>query len=387
MSGARRKVLVVMGTRPEAIKLAPVIACLSDSSSLEPVVCTTAQQRDLSDQVISAFGLKVDFDLDLMTADQPLNTLMAAALVRCREVIRTVRPAMVVVQGDTTTALAAGMSAFHEGTPIAHVEAGLRSGSLTEPWPEEMNRRILTTLSSLHFAATSSARDNLLKEGVCDSAIAVTGNSVVDAAIAVASRLRDRPMRLEELDRMFDLHRDGPPLIVATLHRREHIGADHEEICRAIVSLAGAGIARFIIPVHPNPNVSMVIRGTLEGVQNVSLVAPLDYETFIHLLGRASLALTDSGGVQEESPSLNTPVLVLRNVTERPEGVAAGVAMLVGTSAPRIVGEVKRLLGNPQALAVMRHGINPYGDGNASARIVARLEQDLVQLARPERGE
>ena len=349
--------------------MAPVIRELRNHPSRADVrVCVTGQHREMLDQVLDLFEIVPDHDLDIMRADQSLTEVTAAALTGLDAVLATERPDWVVVQGDTTTALAAALVAFYHRTPIAHVEAGLRSGNPAHPFPEEMNRRIADTLSSLHFAPTALARQNLLREGIDERTILVTGNTVIDALHWVS-----------ELPAPADLDRLIPPngtrLLLVTAHRRESFGPAMQEICLAIRDLAAryGDRVRVVYPVHLNPRVQEVAYRLLGDVPNVALVPPLDYLRLVHLMKRAYLVLTDSGGIQEEAPGLGKPVLVLREVTERPEAVTAGTARVVGTSRARVVGETTRLLDEPAAYAQMARAVNPFGDGHAAQRIVAAL--------------
>jgi UDP-N-acetylglucosamine 2-epimerase len=356
-----RRVLIVVGTRPEAIKLAPVVRCLrAEPARFETVVCATAQHREMLDQVLSLFGIVPDLDLDLMRPDQPLNELASRAFAALDRVL-TARPVdWLLVQGDTTTAMCAAVAAFHRGVRVGHVEAGLRTGDLEQPFPEEMNRRVVDLVAGAHFAPTERAAAALRAEGVPEDRIHRTGNTVVDALLAIASEIRE-----------------GEPeedLVLVTAHRRESFGAPLEAIVAAVSRLARTFPGfRFVHVVHPNPNVRAAVSG-YAGLSNVELVEPVDYRTLVSLLRRARLVLTDSGGIQEEAPTFGKPVLVLRRKTERPEAVEAGFARLVGTDPERIVDEAARVLRGTSDLAVRTGGGNPYGDGRASERIAAVLD-------------
>jgi UDP-N-acetylglucosamine 2-epimerase (non-hydrolysing) len=369
------KVLCVFGTRPEAIKMAPVVQALSKpGTGVEVRVCVTGQHREMLDQVLRLFEIVPDHDLDIMRADQSLTQVTAAALTGLDAVVRAERPAWVVVQGDTTTAMAAALVAFYHRVRIAHVEAGLRSWNLAHPFPEEANRRIADSLSSLHFAPTEAARANLLREGVDAGTILVTGNTVIDALRWVADL--PAPADLDALTAGHGARR----LLLVTAHRRESFGPGMEAICLALRDLAlryGDGV-RIVYPVHLNPNVREPVHRILGDMPNVVLAPPLDYLRFVHLMKRAHLVLTDSGGIQEEAPGLGKPVLVLREVTERPEAVEAGTARVVGTSRERVVGAAARLLDDAAEYARMAQARNPFGDGHAARRIV-----DALLHARP----
>ncbi len=373
---APKRVLLVYGTRPEAIKLAPVIRQLQSAGDgpggLEGLVCATGQHRELLDEVHSLFDVRPQFDLGLMRPNQALADLTARALTAVTGVIERVRPDAVVVQGDTTSALVGALGAFYQKIPVAHVEAGLRTDDLYAPFPEEMNRRVITRLGRWHFAPTTVARSNLLAEGVPDSSIEVTGNTSIDALRQVtAERLAPAPAGL--------LPEPGERLLLVTAHRRENFGDGVGSICAALRQIADAfSDIRIVYPVHPNPNVRGPAERLLGGHPRVHLCQPLPYGSFVSLLGAAWVVLTDSGGLQEEAPGLGKPVLVMRDVTERPEPIAAGTAMLVGTSTRRIVDAVTRLHDEPAAYAAMANARNPFGDGHAAERIVARLRRDLT---------
>jgi len=364
------KVLCVFGTRPEAIKMAPVVHELRrHPARAQARVCVTGQHREMLDQVLGLFDIVPEHDLGLMRADQSLSGLTAAALTGLDAVIDSERPDWVVVQGDTTTAMAAALAAFHRNTPVAHVEAGLRSRNLAHPFPEEANRRIADVLSALHLAPTEAARDNLLREGVDDNGIVVTGNTVIDALHWVAEL--PPPSDLEALTGGNGERR----LLLVTAHRRESFGAAMEQICLALRDLATRyrDTVSVVYPVHLNPRVGEPVHRILGDLANVTLTPPLDYLRFVHLMKRAYLVLTDSGGIQEEAPGLGKPVLVLREVTERPEAVEAGTARVIGTSREHVVGAAARLLDDPAEYARMAHATNPFGDGHAARRIVAAL--------------
>jgi UDP-N-acetylglucosamine 2-epimerase (non-hydrolysing) len=362
-------ILCVFGTRPEAIKMAPVIRELRKyPAQAEVRVCVTGQHREMLDQVLRVFEMTADHDLDIMRADQSLTEVTAAALTGLDAVMASERPDWVVVQGDTTTAMAAALVAFYHRVRIAHVEAGLRSRNLAHPFPEEMNRRVADSLATLHCAPTEVARENLVREGVDGSTVIVTGNTVIDA-LQWAARL-PAPADLDAL-----IPRNGARLLLVTAHRRESFGPAMEEICLALRDIATryGDSVHVVYPVHLNPRVREPVHRILGDVRNVALVPPLDYLRFVHLLKRAYLVLTDSGGIQEEAPGLGKPVLVLREVTERPEAVTAGTARVVGISRERVVREAARLFDDPAEHARMARAVNPFGDGHAAERIVAAL--------------
>jgi UDP-N-acetylglucosamine 2-epimerase (non-hydrolysing) len=355
-----------MGTRPEAIKLAPVVTALRGRAEVH--VLATAQHRSLLDQVLRSFAIRPDSDLNLMRPDQSLDGLTARAVVGVGSVLDRVNPAIVVVQGDTTTAFVAALAAFYRRIPVAHVEAGLRTDDRYAPFPEEMNRRLVTSLAELHFAPTRVARSNLLAEGVPSNRIAVTGNTVVDALRSlVGSGGLSEPAVLRRVP-------SAARLVLVTAHRRESQGAGLAGICAGIRRIVDAHADTVVVyPVHPNPNVSRPVRRLLGRVKRVVLCKPLEYPEFVALLARAFLVLTDSGGIQEEAPALGKPTLVLRDKTERPEAVAAGAARIVGTNPVRIALEAGRLLGSPAAYARMARVRNPFGDGRAGVRIASAL--------------
>lgn len=364
-----RRVLVVFGTRPEAIKLAPVVKVLRKAGTFEVRVCVTAQHRQMLDQVLALFAITPDVDLDLMQPGQDLTDLTARVLVGMRGVLRDWRPDLLLVQGDTTTTFAASLAAHYEKIAVGHVEAGLRTGNLYAPWPEEMNRRLTTVLAALHFSPTPWARDNLLREGVAAEVVHVTGNTVIDALLDVVARLAADDTLRAGLERQFGFLQPGRKLVLVTGHRRESFGPGFEQICQALRALGEREDVEIVYPVHLNPNVREPVRRILGACPNTHLIEPLEYLPFVYLMSRAYLIVTDSGGIQEEAPSLGKPVLVMRETTERPEAVAAGTAKLVGTDRERIVGEAARLLEDAAAYRAMAQVHNPYGDGQAAKRI------------------
>jgi UDP-N-acetylglucosamine 2-epimerase (non-hydrolysing) len=363
-----KTVLCVVGTRPEAIKMAPVILALRRQPWARVRVLATAQHREMLDQVLDLFGIAPDVDLDLMHPDQSLPDLTARLVTALDAALGQENPDIVLAQGDTATVLATGLACFYRRVPFGHVEAGLRTGDLANPFPEEMNRTVASRLARVHFAPTGSARTNLLREGIPDAAIHVTGNTVIDALLDVARR--DVPVG-PGLD-------PGRRLILVTAHRRESFGKPLREALAALRTLADRNQdIQVLYPVHPNPNVAGPARELLGGHPRVVLCDPLAYAPFVSALKRSHFVITDSGGVQEEAPALGKPVLVLRDETERPEAVADGVVKLVGTSAERILAEAQRLLDDPQAYAAMARGVSPYGDGRAAERIVAVLARGI----------
>jgi UDP-N-acetylglucosamine 2-epimerase (non-hydrolysing) len=375
---AKRNILVFMGTRPEAVKLAPVVAALRNSSDFRCTVVATGQHKEMFRQVADTFGFAVDADLDVMRPNQSLAGLTARLLNGIDEWLDTEKPEMALVQGDTTTVLAASLACFYRRIPIGHVEAGLRTGNIWSPFPEEANRKLATPLVALHFAPTAAARDALLREGIAEESIAVTGNTVIDALrIEVARQVNDPVLRQgidEDLAQSLGADWAQWPTVLITGHRRENFGDGIEQICRAIAALAGRfPDHRFIYPVHLNPNVLTHVNRLLGGLPNVRLIAPQNYRNFVALMVRSRLVLTDSGGVQEEAPSLGKPVLVMRDTTERPEGIAAGTALLTGPKASAIVEHATRLLSDEAAYRAMATAKNPYGDGYAAEQIVRRI--------------
>ncbi len=362
------KILVIFGTRPEAIKLFPVVRALADVPGLTVRSCVTAQHRGLLDQVLSIAGLTPDIDLDLMEPGQSLDRLTARLLTGLGEVMDAERPDRVIVQGDTATAMVGALAAYYRRVPVAHVEAGLRSGDIWQPWPEEVNRRIVAPIADQHFAPTQTAADALIRENIDPATIHVTGNTVIDALLATQARIADEPALAAGLDPIAARFA-GKRLVLVTTHRRENFGGGMEAIARAIGRIADRDDTAILFPMHPNPNVVSVMDAQLGERDNVARIDPLDYPHFIRALDLCDIVLSDSGGVQEEAPALGKPVLVMRETTERPEGVVAGTAKLVGTDADRIVSEISTLLDDKGAYQAMARAHNPFGDGHASARI------------------
>jgi len=375
----KKKISVIFGTRPEAIKLAPVILALKADQTFDCQVCVTAQHRQMLDQVMDIFSIKADCDLDLMKPDQTLAGLTARAVEGLDRYLARAKPDAVLVQGDTTTVFCGALAAFYQRIPVGHVEAGLRTGNLYSPWPEEANRILTSRLARWHFAPTAVSRQNLLAENVPHESIYVTGNTVIDALFLAQERLRAADLYIEGLPEFLQPRTPlgQPRMVLITGHRRENFGAGFESICLAIAELARRyPQVHFVYPVHLNPRVREPVErllGCLESV-NVHLVEPLDYLPFIGLMSRADIVLTDSGGVQEEAPSLGKPVLVMRDTTERPEAVEAGTVRLVGTALEKIVNGVSELLDSDTSYKAMARAINPYGDGKSAQRIVDILK-------------
>lgn len=363
------KILSVFGTRPEAVKMAPVVKQLAQTPGIEARVCVTAQHRQMLDQVLDLFAIRPDYDLDLMREDQTLAQMSASIFTHLDPVLTDFQPDWILAQGDTTTVAITSLLAYYRRVRFGHVEAGLRTGDKWQPFPEEINRRVAGVTADLHFAPTDWARQNLLREGVDDAIIKVTGNPVIDALNVVAKQ--PEPEDVKEL--LGKLGIGNRQLILVTAHRRENFGQPLEDVCAALKQLAARGDVEIVYPVHLNPNVQEPVHRLLDGVPHISLLPPLDYLPLVHLMKHARLILTDSGGIQEEAPAFGVPALVLREVTERPEGVAAGVLKLVGTDTSRIVREANRLLDDPSAHAEMARASNPYGDGHAASRIVKAL--------------
>jgi UDP-N-acetylglucosamine 2-epimerase (non-hydrolysing) len=374
-----RHIAVFIGTRPEAIKMAPVVAALRDAAGLEPHVVNTGQHRELIQQVIELFGIQVDRDLAVMEPNQALAPLMARLLERIDSAVAELAPDMVLAQGDTSTVLATALVAFYRQIPFGHVEAGLRTGNMRSPFPEEANRVLTSPLASLHFAPTTAAAAALRRECIDESRIIVTGNTVIDALFMELKRQRDADVQRRLKSRLQERIGDDfeqRPFVLITGHRRENFGAGFDEICDALAALARRFADHlFVYPVHLNPNVQSVVQRRLGSTENIRLIEPQPYSEFVALLAACTLVLTDSGGVQEEAPSLGKPVLVMRDTTERPEGVAAGTAKLVGAKTKAIVAETTRLLEDPAAYREMAEAVNPYGDGHAAEQIIAAINR------------
>jgi UDP-N-acetylglucosamine 2-epimerase (non-hydrolysing) len=368
------RISIVFGTRPEAIKLAPLILALRREPAVRCRVCVTAQHREMLDQVLQAFEITPEDDLDLMQPNQSLARLTATAIDAIDGYLRTEKPDVVIVQGDTTTTFSCALAAFYNDIPVAHVEAGLRTRDLKAPWPEEANRVLTSRLTALHFAPTETNKENLLEEGVSSEQIHVTGNTVIDALLLARDKVRSQMPAIPELPSSLFRDDTQKPVVVITGHRRESFGAGLESMCLAIDTLARLfPDVHFVYPVHRNPNVRTAVEKILRPLGNLHLIAPLDYLPFVALMDRAAFILTDSGGIQEEAPSLGKPVLVMRETTERPEAIQAGVVKLIGTRTDDIVRETSHLLTDGSACRAMSNVMNPYGDGTASERIVKIL--------------
>ena len=368
IANPKLKILSVFGTRPEAVKMAPVVQRLAGTPDVDSRVCVTAQHRQMLDQVLNLFDIQPDYDLDLMHEDQSLADLSAAIFTHLDPVFVDYQPDWVLVQGDTTTVTITSLLAYYRRIKVGHVEAGLRTYDKWQPFPEEINRRVAGVIADLHFAPTEQAQLNLQIEGIPDEAIVVTGNSVIDALQFVAEQ--PAPQEIEALLKKLEIASKDKHLILVTAHRRENFGQPLENICFSLKTLAERGDVEIVYPVHLNPNVQEPVRRILGEVPHITLLPPLDYLPLVHLQKRAKLILTDSGGIQEEAPAFGVPVLVMREVTERPEGVAAGTLKLVGTETGSIVRQATRLLDNPLAHAEMAKAANPFGDGHAAERIV-----------------
>lgn len=373
------KVLTVFGTRPEAIKMASVVKALSIHADIEVKVCVTAQHRQMLDQVLDLFSIVPDFDLNVMTPGQDLSDITANVLLGMRTVLREWRPDYVLVHGDTTTTFATSLAAYYERIPVGHVEAGLRTGNIYSPWPEEVNRCLTGVIANLHFAPTEHAKNNLLNEGVAAQNICVTGNTVVDALLDVVGRLQSDTGLGEEMASQFSYLDSKKRLILVTGHRRENFGSGFENICLALTEISQWPDVEILYPVHLNPNVQGPVQRILKGNPNVHLIDPVSYLPFVYLMNRATILLTDSGGIQEEAPSLGKPVLVMRDTTERPEAVAAGTVRLVGTTVRSIVDGIRGLLDDPAEYMRMSHAENPYGDGTSGTKIVNFLREKHEQ--------
>jgi UDP-N-acetylglucosamine 2-epimerase (non-hydrolysing) len=363
------KILTVCGTRPEAIKLAPVVLAALASDAVDHHLCVTGQHRQMLDQVLAVFGLTPDSDLNIMRPGQSLDDIASAALIGIGKVIDDWSPDWVIVQGDTSTAFAASLAAFHRKVKVAHVEAGLRTGNMLSPWPEEGNRRLIGQLAAIHFPPTRWAEANLLREGIPPTQIEMTGNTVIDALTWVKERVEAD----SEIANRFSFLNPDRRLILVTGHRRENFDGGLKRVCQALAALSKRDDIEILYPVHLNPNVQTIVASILGDSANVHLIEPQDYRPFVHLMQRAHIIVTDSGGIQEEAPGLGKPVLVTRDTTERPEAVEAGTARLIGTSSESLIAAVTELLDNPASYAAMAQAKNPFGDGKSAPRIIARL--------------
>ncbi|GKX64532.1 non-hydrolyzing UDP-N-acetylglucosamine 2-epimerase [Pragia fontium] len=370
------KVLTVFGTRPEAIKMAPLVHALAADDYFESKVCVTAQHREMLDQVLHLFNIKPDYDLDIMRPGQGLTEITCRILEGLKPVLEEFKPDVVLVHGDTTTTMATSLAAFYQRIPVGHVEAGLRTGDLYSPWPEEGNRKLTGHLAMYHFAPTETSKQNLLAEAIADKQITVTGNTVIDALFWVRDRIRTDSVLRQEMEQRYAFLQKDKKIILVTGHRRESFGDGFERICGALADIARTHPdVQVIYPVHLNPNVREPVKRILSHIDNVTLIEPQDYLPFVYLMDHAYLILTDSGGIQEEAPSLGKPVLVMRNTTERPEALAAGTVRLVGTDVALIIKEVSRLLTDENEYHLMSKSHNPYGDGKACQRILDALKK------------
>lgn len=376
----QNKILVVFGTRPEAIKMAPLVLELRKHESLDVQVCVTAQHRQMLDQVLQLFDLVPEYDLDIMQSQQDLFDITSKVLLGIRDVIFQAKPDLVLVHGDTSTTFAASLAAFYSNVRVGHVEAGLRTGNIRSPWPEEMNRKLTSSLTEMHFSPTETAKQNLLREGIHPDNIFVTGNTVIDALIQVETKLKADATLRNALSEQFSYIDSSKKLVLVTGHRRESFGEGFESICLALVELAKSKNVQIIYPVHLNPNVQEPVKRILANIDNIFLIEPQDYLPFVYLMNICTLILTDSGGIQEEAPSLGKPVLVMRDTTERPEAVSAGTVKLVGTDKSTVVSAATTLLEDTQAYSEMAIALNPYGDGKASERIANIIEKRYSAL-------
>ena len=374
------KVLTVFGTRPEAIKMAPLVDALAKDTFFEARVCVTAQHREMLDQVLNLFSVKPDYDLDIMKPGQGLTEITCRILEGLKPILESFKPDIVLVHGDTTTTVTASLAAFYQRIRVGHIEAGLRTGDLYSPWPEEANRTLAGHLATWHFAPTENARQNLLRENIADKKIYVTGNTVIDALITVRDRMLSTPALRHSLEQHHGFLDSRKKMILVTGHRRESFGSGFERICHALATIAtqNSGV-QIVYPVHLNPNVREPVERILSHVDNVILIEPQEYLPFVYLMDKAWLILTDSGGIQEEAPSLGKPVLVMRETTERPEAVEAGTVRLVGTHEETIIATVNELLHNKQSYHSMTRAHNPYGDGKACHRILNALKQSQIE--------
>ena len=377
-----KKILIVFGTRPEAIKMAPLVLQFQKySNEIETKVCVTAQHREMLDQVLDIFNITPDYDLNIMKQGQDLYDVTSKILLGMKEVLTEYNPDVVLVHGDTTTTITTALSAFYQKIPVGHVEAGLRTGDIYSPWPEEANRKLTGALTQYHFAPTQTSKNNLLKENIKENKIYITGNTVIDALLWVLDKIENTTTLKNELSQkilaQFSAFNNDNKFVLITGHRRENFGQGFLDMCNGIKTLAQMHPeVNFVYPVHLNPNVQKPVLELLSGIKNVYLIDPLDYEPFVYLMSKCYLILTDSGGIQEEAPSLGKPVLVMRDTTERPEAVDAGTVKLVGTNTEHIVTEVNRLLADSQAYVSMSKAHNPYGDGKACEKIIKTLLEE-----------
>ena len=369
----RYKILSVFGTRPEAIKMAPLVKAMEAHPQISSYTCVTAQHRGMLDQALELFEITPDFDLNIMKSGQDLIHITTEVLQKLTPILQEVRPDRVLVHGDTTTTMAAAMASFYQHIPVGHVEAGLRTGNINSPWPEEMNRRVVSTIADMHFAPTPRSRENLIRENVNPESVIVTGNTVVDATLMILGLLQANKPRQRQYEDQFSFIESDKRVILVTAHRRENFGPGIERICEALKQLARRGDTLVVYPVHPNPQIKEPVTRILGDIQNIRLLEPLDYLPFVYLMNRSYIILTDSGGIQEEAPSLGKPVLVMRDTTERPEAIDAGTVLLVGTDSASIYEAASNLIQDRNEYERMAYSHNPYGDGHASARIIDSL--------------
>nr|WP_065826316.1 UDP-N-acetylglucosamine 2-epimerase (non-hydrolyzing) [Moritella viscosa] len=375
------KILTIFGTRPEAIKMAPLVNALNDQQGIDAKVCVTAQHREMLDQVLDLFSIIPDYDLNIMKPGQVLSEVTTNILLGLEPILKEFQPQLVLVHGDTSTTVSASLAAFYQQIPIGHVEAGLRTRNLNSPWPEEGNRKLTGAITKLHFPPTVSSKMNLLNEGVHPNDIEVTGNTVIDALIEITNKLKNDYQLSNTLADRFSQLSNDKKLILVTGHRRESFGGGFERICEALSEIASKHPdIQIVYPVHLNPNVLEPVNRILSGLNNIFLIEPQDYLPFIYLMNKAYLILTDSGGIQEEGPSLGKPVLVMRDVTERPEAVSEGTVLLVGTDKNKIVNAIERLLQDEVHYNQMSRSHNPYGDGQASQKIIAKIKHYFENL-------
>lgn len=374
------KILIIFGTRPEAIKMAPLVKLLQQNPHIHAVTCVTGQHRQMLDQVLQLFKIKPEYDLNIMTPSQTLAGMTSAILLGVTDILYKEKPDMVLVHGDVTTGMASSLAAFYQKIPVGHIEAGLRTGNIYAPWPEEMNRKLIGTLATHHFAPTETAKDNLLHEGIKAEQIIVTGNTVIDALLWVRDKIQNDKTLLQKFLTDFSYLKEDKKLILVTGHRRENFEGGLERVCQSLKQLAKRQDVQILYPVHLNPQVKETTQAVLKECDNIFLIEPQDYLPFVYLMNRASIIVTDSGGIQEEAPSLGKPVLVTREITERPEAVLAGTVKLVGTDSELLYTEVCALLDNPDVYASMAQAHNPYGDGHAGQRIIDYIVRRLLLL-------
>lgn len=375
-----KKILVVFGTRPEAIKMIPVVSALRKLGEFEIKVCVTGQHREMLDQVLNLFDLKPEYDLNIMRPNQSLVDIASAILLKLKEVFLIWKPDLLIVHGDTATTFAASICGFFEHIKVAHVEAGLRTGNNYSPWPEEVNRRLTGVIANFHFAPTVGAKDNLLKEGVNLGDVFVTGNTVIDALFDTVRRIEDSVALRAQLEHQFGFINNHKRLILVTGHRRENFGEGFEQLCQALAELSKRADIQVVYPIHLNPNVREIVFQRLGGAANIFLIEPVEYLAFVYLMSKSYLILTDSGGIQEEAPALGKPVLVTREVTERPEAIAAGVAKLVGMDCEKILNEIYQLLDDSLAYEAMAKSQNPFGDGSSGDQIAKILSDNKEKM-------